>query len=51
MIANYYEILNLTPKATPAEVSSNYSRLALRYHPKITKENPLVAAQLFSNLA
>lgn len=44
MIANYYETLQLTPKATNEEIASNYRKLALRYHPKTTKENQLVAA-------
>lgn len=30
---NHYEVLELTPSATPAEIKSAYRRLALKYHP------------------
>lgn len=51
MIGRYYEQLQLTPKATPQEIAEAYRKLALRYHPKLTKESPGVAAQEFNTLA
>lgn len=37
MISNYYETLELTPKASPHQIAENYKKLALRYHPKTSK--------------
>ena len=51
MITNYYECLNLTPKATPSQVAEAYRKLALRYHSKSTKQNPQVAQQMFDSCA
>ena len=51
MIANYYETLQLTPKASAQQIAENYKKLALRYHPKTNKDNPQVAARQFDLLA
>ena len=51
MITNYYETLKLTPKATKLEVAENYRKLALRYHPKSSRESQEVAEQMFNACA
>lgn len=51
MITNYYESLKLTSKALPQEVAENYRKLALRYHPTSTKEDPAVAEHIFNDIA
>ena len=51
MIQNYYETLQLNNKATPVEIATQYRKLALRNHPKTTKENPQVAEHQFNALA
>lgn len=44
MIKDYYQTLQLTPKATSADIANNYRKLALRNHPQSTKEPAAVAA-------
>lgn len=51
MIRNYYESLGLPRNASSEEIAESYRKLALRYHPKNTKESQSVAAQVFSELA
>lgn len=51
MIRNYYESLGVTRSATTNQIAESYRQLALRYHPKTTKESQEVAAQIFSELA
>jgi curved DNA-binding protein CbpA len=51
MITNYYQRLQLSTKASMAEVAEQYRKLALRYHPKYTQEAPAVAAEMFSSVA
>ena len=35
MRADLYEVLNISPSASKAEVSASYRRLARRYHPDV----------------
>jgi DnaJ family protein B protein 13 len=51
MIRNYYESLRVTRAAPTEEIAESYRKLALRYHPKTTKEPQEVAGQVFSELA
>jgi DnaJ family protein B protein 13 len=51
MIRNYYESLSVARNATTNQIAESYRQLALRYHPKTTKESQEVAAQIFSELA
>lgn len=37
MISNYYETLELAPKASSQQIAENFKKLALRYHPKTSK--------------
>ena len=48
MIRNYYESLGVTRAASTEEIAECYRKLALRYHPKTTKESQEVAGQVFS---
>lgn len=48
MIRNYYESLGVSRNATANQIAESYRQLALRYHPKTTKESQEVAAQIFS---
>jgi len=34
---NYYDVLEITPKATSAQVKSSYYRLSKKYHPDVNK--------------
>jgi curved DNA-binding protein CbpA len=34
---NYYETLNLRKDASEEEISNNYKKLVLRWHPKFAK--------------
>ena len=37
---DYYNILEVTPTATPTELRRSYRRLARKYHPDLNRHNP-----------
>ena len=49
---DYYEILELDKNYSQEDISESYSRLSLKYHPKVTKpENSAVFEYHFQKLA
>lgn len=44
-VKDYYEILKLSPTATPSEIKKAYRSLAMQYHPDKTKNDPFALAQ------
>ncbi|MGK7927290.1 MAG: DnaJ domain-containing protein [Spirulina sp.] len=42
---SYYEILNISPHATPEEIKKVFRRLARQYHPDFNPNNPEAAEQ------
>jgi curved DNA-binding protein len=38
MLPDYYAILEVPPKATPAEIKRSYRRLVRKYHPDLNKQ-------------
>lgn len=51
MIRNYYESLGVGRQASSELIADSYRKLALRFHPKTTREPQEVAAKMFSELA
>lgn len=43
-LKDHYQILGLSPNATPLEIKKSYRRLALKYHPDRNKEDKIAAA-------
>ncbi len=37
-MVNYYQVLNVSPKASNAEIKSAYRRLARKYHPDVNDD-------------
>ena len=48
MNKNYYDILALKRDASDEEVSENYKKMVLRWHPKFSKEDQSTAYHHFS---
>ena len=46
---NYYEILKVSPLASPSTIKKSYQRLARIYHPDKNKNNP-AAAETFKQI-
>lgn len=48
---DYYEVLGVPKTATPEEVKKAYRKLAMQYHPDVTKEDRKVAEEKFKEVS
>ena len=51
MSLDYYDILGLKRDCTPDEIARCYRTLSLKWHPKLSKEDPKTAFHHFSQIA
>lgn len=48
---DYYEILGTPKGSSPDEIKKAYRKLAMQYHPDVTKEDPKVAEEKFKEIS
>jgi len=48
---DYYEVLGVARGASPEDIKKAYRKLAMQYHPDVTKEDPKVAEERFKEVS
>jgi len=48
---NYYDILQVSPKASQSQIKAAYYRLSKKYHPDVATENTTEAKEKFASLS